>query len=98
MNSSCEAVAMMKSTSSLPPRAGTKPDERDELVIDHLGLVKVIAARMRGSLPGFVDFDDLVQAGTLGLMDAARKFSPEKQIAFSVYAKHRIRGAILDSL
>lgn len=63
-----------------------------------MGLVKIIAAGMRRRLPNFVDFDDLVQAGTLGLVDAARKFTPDKQIAFSTYAKHRIRGAILDSL
>jgi len=72
--------------------------DRDRLVMEHLGLVKTIASRMRGSLPSFVDSDDLVQAGSLGLMDAARKFSPGKGIPFQTYAKHRIRGAILDSL
>lgn len=76
----------------------TNPDNRDDLVIEHLGLVKTIAARMRGNLPRSVDFDDLVQAGTLGLVDAASKYSPEKNVPFGVYAKHRIRGAILDSL
>jgi RNA polymerase sigma factor (sigma-70 family) len=71
---------------------------RDVLVIEHLPLVRIIAARIRASLPSLVDFDDLVQAGTLGLMDAANKFSGDKQIVFSAYAKHHIRGAILDSL
>jgi len=45
-----------------------------------------------------VDMDDLVHAGVLGLFDAASKFNPDKQVAFSSYAKHRIKGAILDSL
>jgi RNA polymerase sigma factor for flagellar operon FliA len=45
-----------------------------------------------------VDLDDLVHAGILGLFDAATKYNPEKQVVFSSYAKHRIKGAILDSL
>jgi RNA polymerase sigma factor for flagellar operon FliA len=42
--------------------------------------------------------DDLVQAGALGLIDAATKYNSEKQVTFSSYAKHRIKGAMLDSL
>src|SRR5207245_10790545 len=42
--------------------------------------------------------DSVVPAGILSLFDAANKFNPEKQVAFSSYAKHRIKGAILDSL
>jgi RNA polymerase sigma factor for flagellar operon FliA len=45
-----------------------------------------------------VDIDDLVHAGVLGLFDAVAKYNPEKKVAFSSYAKHRIKGAILDSL
>ena len=45
-----------------------------------------------------VDLDDLVHAGILGLFDAATKYNPDKKVAFSSYAKHRIKGAILDSL
>ena len=42
--------------------------------------------------------DDLVQAGVLGLMDAVEKFDEWKNLAFQAYAKHRIKGAIRDSL
>ena len=63
-----------------------------------LPLVKAIAVRVHENLPVHVDLDDLVHAGILGLFDAATKFDPEKQVAFSSYAKHRIKGAILDSL
>jgi RNA polymerase sigma factor FliA len=42
--------------------------------------------------------DDLVQAGVLGLIDAANKFDSKKHVAFSSYAKHRMRGAMQDSL
>jgi len=45
-----------------------------------------------------VDLDDLVQAGILGLIDAANKFDATKHVAFSSYAKHRIKGEIFDSL
>jgi RNA polymerase sigma factor for flagellar operon FliA len=45
-----------------------------------------------------VDLDDLVHAGVLGLFDAVDKFDASKNVAFQSYAKHRIKGAILDSL
>jgi RNA polymerase sigma factor for flagellar operon FliA len=66
--------------------------------MENLSLVKAIAVRVHESLPVHVELDDLVHAGILGLFDAATKFNPEKQVAFSSYAKHRIKGAILDSL
>jgi RNA polymerase sigma factor for flagellar operon FliA len=71
---------------------------RDRVVLEHLPLVKAIAVRVHENLPVHVDLDDLVHAGILGLFDAASKFNPEKQVVFSSYAKHRIKGAILDSL
>ncbi len=71
---------------------------RDRIVLDHLPLVKAIAVRVHENLPVHVDLDDLVHAGVLGLFDAATKFNPTKEVAFSTYAKHRIKGAMLDSL
>lgn len=72
--------------------------ERDELVLQHLPLVRSIAIRVYESLPVHVDVDDLVHAGILGLFDAATKYNADKQVGFRAYAKHRIKGAILDSL
>src|ERR1700761_1937385 len=72
--------------------------KRDRIILEHLPLVKAIAIRVHENLPVHVDLDDLVHAGVLGLFDAASKFNPDKQVAFSSYAKHRIKGAILDSL
>src|SRR3954449_13001467 len=86
------------------PAATVSPDpkvrlrERDQVVLDHLPLVKAIAVRVHENLPVHVDLDDLIHAGVLGLFDAATKYDPDKQVAFSSYAKHRIKGAILDSL
>ena len=71
---------------------------RDQIVLDHLPLVKAIAVRVHENLPVHVDLDDLVHAGVLGLFDAANKYNPDKKVVFHSYAKYRIKGAILDSL
>jgi RNA polymerase sigma factor FliA len=71
---------------------------RDQIVLDHLPLVKCIAIRVHESLPVHVDLDDLIHAGVLGLFDAVTKYDGSKDVVFHAYAKHRIKGAILDSL
>lgn len=71
---------------------------RDQIVLEHLSLVRAIAIRVHETLPVHVDLDDLIHAGVMGLMDAASKYNTGKNVAFSGYAKHRIKGAILDSL
>ena len=76
----------------------SKNTKRDRIVLEHLPLVKAIALRVHENLPVHVDLDDLIHAGVLGLFDAASKFDGDKNVAFSAYAKHRIKGAILDSL
>ncbi len=80
----------------LPPE--TSQAERDERVLKHLPLVRAIAIRVYESLPVHVDVDDLVHAGIMGLFDAAVRYDGDKQVSFQGYAKHRIKGAILDSL
>jgi RNA polymerase sigma factor for flagellar operon FliA len=71
---------------------------RDQIVLAHLPLVKAIAIRVHETLPVHVDLGDLEHAGILGLFDAASKYRPEMKVVFHSYAKHRIKGAILDSL
>lgn len=82
----------------VPNRLTSEEVRRNQVVVEHLPLVKAIAVRVHETLPVHVDLDDLVNAGVLGLMDAAKKFNPDKMVVFASYAKHRIRGAILDSL
>jgi RNA polymerase sigma factor for flagellar operon FliA len=79
-------------------KQSNKIANRDRVVLDHLPLVRAIAVRVHENLPVHVDVDDMVHAGIMGLFDAAEKFDPSKEVAFSSYAKHRIKGAILDSL
>jgi RNA polymerase sigma factor for flagellar operon FliA len=95
----------MPNTTSNPPGGipelslpETSQSDRDELVLKHLPLVRAIAVRVYENLPVHVDVDDLVHAGIMGLFDAALKYNGEKQVSFHGYAKHRIKGAILDSL
>lgn len=54
---------------------------RDQIVLDHLSLVKAIAIRVHESLPVHVDVDDLIHAGVLGLFDAVEKFDASKNVA-----------------
>lgn len=72
--------------------------DRDRLVLQNLPLVRAIAVRVYENLPVHVELDDLIHAGILGLFDAALKYDNNKQVTFQSYAKHRIKGAILDSL
>ena len=84
------------SVSNLQP--GVPGATRNQIVLEHLPLVKVIAIRVHEGLPLYVELDDLVHAGVLGLFDAVDKYDPAKNVALQSYAKHRIKGAILDSL
>jgi RNA polymerase sigma factor for flagellar operon FliA len=83
---------------SVPSVSETNERERDRLILESLPLVRAIARRVYASLPVGVDLEELVSAGMMGLIDAAAKFDGEKQVGFRAYAKHRIKGAILDSL
>ena len=89
---------MRTRTSALERIGQPQNSRRDRVVLEHLPLVKAIAVRVHENLPVHVDVGDLVHAGILGLFDAVSKYQPEKKVAFSSYAKHRIKGAILDSL
>ncbi|MGD0632478.1 MAG: FliA/WhiG family RNA polymerase sigma factor [Terracidiphilus sp.] len=71
---------------------------RNELVMQELSQVYYIASRIRERLPGHVELEDLVNAGVIGLLEASRNFDSSKNAQFKVFAKFRIRGAILDSL
>ncbi len=78
-------------------RAGDQ-DARDALLTEHLGLVHHVARQMSRTLSVKADFDELVSAGTMGLMTALEAFDQSRGLAFSTFAAPRIRGAILDEL
>lgn len=74
------------------------PGARDQLVAEHLRLVYHVAWQVMRSCPQDVEFDELLSAGTIGLMNAIENFDPGRGLAFSTLAAPRIRGAILDDL
>ncbi|MDX1451891.1 MAG: RNA polymerase sigma factor FliA [Oleiphilaceae bacterium] len=70
----------------------------DELVRKHAPLVKRIAHHLMARLPASVQVEDLIQAGMIGLLEAARKYEASKGAAFETYAGIRIRGAMMDEV
>jgi RNA polymerase sigma factor for flagellar operon FliA len=70
----------------------------EELVTRHAELVKRIAFHLVSRMPASVEVDDLIQAGMIGLLDAARQYTAEKGASFETYAGIRIRGAMLDEV
>jgi RNA polymerase sigma factor for flagellar operon FliA len=73
-------------------------EARNDIVIEYVHLVKIIARRLLPTYHKHVDFDDMMGSGTLGLMDAVDKFDPSKEVKFETYASLRIRGEIIDQI
>lgn len=67
-------------------------------VAEWMPLVKQIAGRLIARLPANVERDDLVQAGSIGLLDAMARFDDSQGNAFAAFAAPRIHGAMIDEL
>lgn len=79
--------------------ASTAPMNLREVdLATHLKMVKRVASHFRGRLPAALELADLVQAGTVGLMEALEAYDPAKGNDFETFAKLRIRGAMLDEI
>ena len=72
-------------------------NENDRLM-EHIGLVKRVALHLKTRLPNFMEIDELIQVGTIGLIEAAKSFDNSKGVEFEIFARTRIRGAILDQV
>jgi RNA polymerase sigma factor for flagellar operon FliA len=72
--------------------------DREQLLLENLASVRFIARKLHKTLPRHVELDDLISAGTIGLMEACDRFDPCRHVQFKSYAQFRIRGAILDWL
>ena len=70
----------------------------DELIKEYAPLVKRIAYHLLARLPANVVLEDLIQAGMIGLIEAASKYDPGKGASFETYAGIRIRGSIIDEV
>jgi RNA polymerase sigma factor for flagellar operon FliA len=73
-----------------------RPDA-ETLIRDHMGLVRRIAWHVHGRVSSAIDVEDLMQAGMIALIDAARGYE-DRGHAFATYASLRIRGSMIDGL
>lgn len=80
------------------PDRTAEPDPRSRLVEEHLDLVEQVVAQVAVRFPRHVDREELVRAGMVGLVEAARRFDGSRSIPFTRFAARRIRGAVLDSV
>ncbi len=78
--------------------ASTNEISQDDLVVKHATLVKRIAYHLISRLPSCVQVDDLIQAGMIGLLEAARNYDATQGASFETYAGIRIRGSMLDEI
>jgi RNA polymerase sigma factor for flagellar operon FliA len=76
--------------------AGIDPADTEQLVRDHVHLVRKIAYHLIARLPTTVDVEDLIQSGVVGLLEAAQKYDGSREASFETYAGIRIRGAMID--
>lgn len=83
-----------------PPQSSAElaDTSHEQLLLEHLPEVYFIARRIHLRLPKYIPFDDLVQSGVVGLIEAIRRYDTRKSAQLKHYASFRIRGAILDSL
>jgi RNA polymerase sigma factor FliA len=80
------------------PKIGDLPIDRDELIENHRFYARNMAIEIKKSLPSYIELDELIACGELGLVEAAESYDPNRGIKFITYAHYRIRGAIYDGL
>ena len=81
-----------------PVPAATLETDRNQLVINHVGLVKAMAHRLAQRLPSQVEMNELISVGVVGLIDAADRYKPALGVPFDAFARRRVQGAMLDAL
>ena len=73
-------------------------DGKEQIIQEYIPLVKYIASRVMFSKNKYMEYEDLVSYGMIGLIDAINKFDNNKGMKFSSYASIRIKGAMIDEL
>jgi len=67
-------------------------------ILTHVGLVKRTALHLKARIPQVMDVDELIQVGMIGLIEASQSFDATRGVDFEIFARTRIRGAILDEV
>ncbi len=77
---------------------GKIEDHEDIVVENYIPIVKYIASKLITGKSKYMEFEDLVGYGMIGLMDAISKFDGTRGMKFSTYASIRIKGAMIDEI
>jgi RNA polymerase sigma factor for flagellar operon FliA len=72
--------------------------DRDELVERYRPYVYSIVKQVTGSFPFYIDFEELVSYGMVGLLEAADRYDPRRKVSFVTFSHYRIKGAVFDGL
>ncbi len=75
-----------------------KKSAKEEIILNYVELVKIIAGRLYNYYASNIEYEDLVSYGVIGLIDAIEKFDYTKEIKFETYSSIRIRGSIIDQI
>ena len=75
-----------------------KTVDREQLILDHIPLVRYLVGRMSAKLPPHLDLQDLMSSAMIGLINAADRFDDSRSVLFKTFAEQHVRGAILDEL
>jgi len=98
MNAKARYVDAGRSSGAVSADPALQEMTQEQIVLKHADLVKRIAYHLVSRMPPNVEVDDLIQAGMIGLLDAAKHYTASKGANFETYAGIRIRGAMLDEV
>lgn len=77
---------------------GPYNDRREALIKEFAPTIKYMACRLATRLPAYLDAEDLISVGVIGLLDAFDRYDPSREAKFKTYAEYRVRGAMLDEI
>jgi len=76
----------------------TQTQAQNDIVLANYAMVETVARSIHSRLPSSVQLDDLISVGVLGLMESLERYDPSRGVPLETFARHRVRGAILDAL
>lgn len=76
----------------------SQASDREQLILEHIPLVRYLVGRMATKLPPHLDLQDLMSAAMIGLINAADRFDSTRGVLFKTFAEQHVRGTILDEL
>lgn len=88
----------MREAAKVDEQIAQQAADREQLILDHIPLVRYLVGRMSVKLPPHLDQQDLLSSAMIGLINAADRFDPARGVLFKTFAEQHIRGTILDEL